>query len=309
MKNYSRYTLVFLIGLLLSISGCQKDDYELGEITMPNGVELTYEIVGMDTDNPYGDGSGEVNFTATASNAITFNYEFGDGKDNEVAPDGKVKHRFTKTGVNEYYVTVSAIGTGGLSASKTLPVEVYSSFTDDEAVEYLTGGTSKKWYWAADQTGHVGLGPNFVDGTNHTFAAWYNAGPFEKTCMYDAEFEFTKTADGMTFEQTAGPSFVPGTYAGTLGVDPDDCYGADVIDPYGVKNVSLSPAESIATVDGNYRGTSMSFSDGGYMCWYVGVSTYEIIEVSENLLKVRIEESGTFAWYHTFTTTKPVQSK
>lgn len=309
MKNYSRYTLVFLIGLLLSISGCQKDDYELGEITMPTSVELTYEIVGMDTENPYGDGSGVVNFTATASNAITFNYEFGDGKDSEVAPDGKVKHMFTKTGVNEYYVTVSAIGTGGLSSSKTVPVEVFSSFTDDEAVQYLTGGTSKKWYWASDQTGHVGLGPNFVDGTNHTYAAWYAAQPFEKTCMYDAEFEFTKTADGMTFEQTAGTSYVPGTYAANLGVAGDDCYGTDVVDPSGVKNVALSPSESIATVDGEYRGTTMSFSDGGYMCWYVGSNTYEIIEVSENLLKVRVEENGTFAWYHIFTTTKPVQSK
>ena len=170
---------------------------------------------------------------------------------------------------------------------------------------FLTGGTSKTWYWAADQPGHVGLGPNFVDGTNHTYASWYSAGPFEKTCMYDAEFVFTKTDNGMTFEQTVGPIFVPGTYAGNLGVASDQCYGIEVMDYRGVKNVSLSPSASIATIDGGYRGTTMTFSDNGFMCWYVGANEYEIIEVSENLLKVRVEESETFAWYHTFTTERP----
>ena len=36
--------------------------------------------------------------------------------------------------------------------------------------------------------------------------------------MYDNEFIFTRTADGLTFEQTTGPAFVPGTYAGFLGI-------------------------------------------------------------------------------------------
>ena len=43
------------------------------------------------------------------------------------------------------------------------------------------------------------------------------------------------------------------------------------------------------------------------MCWYVGSSKYEIIEITENTLKVRVEEDGTFAWYQTYTTEKPVQ--
>lgn len=307
MKKINRNILIVLFGLLFIMHSCQQDNYELGDIVVPSNLDLTFELVGVDAENLYGDGSGVVNFTATADNEITYNFDFGDGRDTQVDPDGVISHQFTKTDTNTYNVTVYAIGTGGVTSSKTVQVTVYSSFTDDEAVEFLTGGTSKTWYWAADKVGHVGLGPNFVDGTNHTYAAWYNAGAFEKTCMYDAEFVFTKTSDGMTFEQTAGPSFVPGTYAGNLGVDPDDCYGTDVVDPYGVKNVSLSPSASIATIDGAYRGTTMTFSDGGYMCWYVGSSEYEIIEVSANVLKVRVQENETFAWYHTFTTEKPVQ--
>ncbi len=306
IKN-NKNILVILIGMLVIFGSCQKDEYELRELKTPVNVELTYEIVGVDNDNPYGDGSGLVNFIASADNEITFNYMFGDGKDNKIAPDGTISHQFSKTGVNTYDVTVIAVGTGGISSSKTVQVEVFSSFTDDEALEFLTGGASKTWYWAADQPGHTGLGPNFEDA-GKTYAAWYNAAPFEKECMYDAEFVFTKTGDGLTFEQTAGSAFIPGTYAGKIGVEGDVCHGEDVVPSiYGVKNVSFSPSASIATVDGGYRGTTMSFSDGGFMCWYVGTSEYEIIQVTDNLLKVRVAEDNTYAWYHTFTTVKPVQ--
>jgi len=308
MKNL-KYILVILFGVQLAFSGCQ-DSYELGELVTPSNVELSYEIVGVDAENPYGDGSGVVNFVATADNEITYNFSFGDGKDNKIAPDGTVTHQFSKNGVNIYNVTVSAVGTGGISSSKTVQVEVFSSFTDEQALEFLTGGSSKTWYWAADQPGHIGLGPNFEDPMK-TYAGWYTAAPFEKECMYGAEFVFTKTDDGgMTFEQTAGVAYIPGTYAGKIGVGADACYGEDVVPSiYGVKNVSFSPASSIATVDGGYRGTSMSFSDGGFMCWYVGKSEFEIIEVTNNILRVRIEEDNTYAWYQTLTSVKPGSEK
>lgn len=306
MIKISKYITIILIGITTVFSGCQQDKYELGELITPGNVELNYNIVGVDGENPYGDGSGVVNFVATADNEITFNYLFGDGKDNKIAPDGTVSHQFSKNGINKYNVTVIAVGTGGISSSKTVQVEVFSSFTDDEALEFLTGGSSKKWYWAADQPGHIGLGPNFED-PGKTYAAWYSGAPFEKKCMYDAEFVFTKTNDGLTFEQTAGVAYIPGTYAGKIGVAGDACYGEDVVKTlYGVKNVSFSPSSSIATIDGGYRGTTMSFSNGGLMCWYVGKSEYEIIQVTANILKVRVQEDATFAWYHTFTTVKPV---
>lgn len=305
MIKYSKLIWVLLIGLQLVFGGCQKEEYELGELITPTNIMLNYEIKGANSENPYGDGSGVVNFTATADYEITFNYVFGDGKNNQIAPDGTVSHQFSVNGINTYNVTVIAVGTGGITSSKTVQVEVYSSFTDEEALEFLTGGSSKKWYWAADQPGHTGLGPNFED-QGKTYAAWYSAAPFEKSCMYDAEFVFTKTDNGLTYEQTAGPAFIPGTYAGKIGVDADACYSDDVVPSlYGVKNVSFSPSSSIATVDGGYRGTTMSFSDGGFMCWYVGTSEYEIIEITENILKVRVEEDETFAWYHVFTTVKP----
>lgn len=303
--NKLKYIIVILLGVQLVFSGCEDQNYELGELVPPTNVEVTFEVVGVDEENPFGDGSGLVNFSATATNNISFNFMFGDGKDNEISPDGNISHRFSKNGVNTYNVTVLAIGAGGVSASTTVQVEVFSSFTDDEAVQFLTGGSSKTWYWAADQPAHVGLGPNFEDPLK-TYPGWYAAAPFEKECMYGAEFVFTKTDDGMTFEQTTGPAYIPGTYADKIGVGPDACYGEDVVPTlYGVKNVSFAPASSIATEDGGYRGTSMSFSDGGFMSWYVGKSEFEIIQVTNNILTIRIEEDETFAWYQTLTSVKP----
>lgn len=312
MKN-SKYIITLLLGILFIFNSCQKDQYDMGELVAPTSVNLTYEIIGVDAENPFGDGSGVVNFTATADNEITFTFDFGDGKDKQVVADGKVTHQFSINGTVTYNVTVSAVGTGGITSTKTLQVEVFSSFSDDEALEFLTGGGSKSWFWAADQPGFAGLGPTTEDSENgeFTYAAWWSTAAWDpdKACMYEnTEFVFTKTDNGLTFEQISGPGFIPGTYAGDIGVPGDVCIGEDVApNLYGVKNVSFSPSSSPASIAGSYRGTTMSMSDGGFMCWFVGTSEYDIIEVTENILRVRIKEDDTYSWYHTFTNVKPEQ--
>lgn len=311
MKNISQYLVIIVLGFMVTITGCRDDSFELGSLTTPTNLNLTYEIVGVDDENPFGDGSGLVNFTATAENVITYTYDFGDGQDVEVAADGKVSHPFSINGVVTYTVTVTAVGTGGITSSTAAQVEVFSNFQDEEAVQFLTGGESKTWYWASNLPAHVGLGPDNEDYGNldFTWPNWWQIGPWdtEKECMYSAEFVFTKTSSGMTFEQITGPAFIPGTYAGKIGVDGDICHGEDVATPlYGVKNVIFSPSSSRAALEGNYRGTTMKFSDDGFMCWWVGASEYDIIEVTDNILRVRIKEDDTYAWYHIFTSEKPV---
>lgn len=326
MKN-----IKYIIGLFLTLTffvSCEEESQEFGAIIAPTNVQIADPVIaGQDLNDLEllnGDGTGFVTFEATAANVISYNFNFGDGT-SQVAPSGKVTHRFTKVGVNSYTVTVSAIGTGGVSSTTSIEVIVYSSFSDVEAEDFLNGGVigaGKKWYWAADLPLHVGMGPVSDDYGSGEFAfeGWWNAiQPWdaEKGCMYDDEFVFTKTADGMTFEQTAGLAFVPGTYAGVLGVDGDTCHGVDVATTmYGVKNISLLPSSSKAALEGAYdgspyRGTSFEISDGGFMGWYVGSSTYDIISIDENYMRVRIVEdpatgSGA-AWYQLLTSTKPVQ--
>lgn len=310
MKSIN-YILVTLIGLVLFISSCQKE-YELGDLTTPTDVKITYEIVGVDAENPNGDGSGLVNFTATANNVITFNFDFGDGKDSQIAADGEITHQFSTNGLNTYNVTVYAVGTGGITSSKSDQVEVYSSFSDDEAVQFLTGGSTKSWYWAADQMGHLGLGPNDQNYENgdESFPAWYQAAPWEKveSTLYLCEFVFTLEGNNVTFEQLnpSGEAFIQGIYSEELGLGEEGSYPWDIA---GVKNVSFSPSSSIATEVGQYRGTTINYSDGGFMGFYAGSSEYEIIEITENILRVRMVQANepTFAWYHIFTNVKPEQ--
>ncbi|WP_298778938.1 glycoside hydrolase family 16 protein [uncultured Polaribacter sp.] len=314
---------IILFSLSIAFFGCQENDYQFGEVTSPTNITITAEIVGADDINPYGDGSGTVNFTTVADNASSYVYYF-DGVAS-ASPSGILSNRFSKVGVNTYTVVVKANGTGGVSSTKTLDVEVYSSFSDVDSENMLSGanvGDSKKWYWQANVDLHVGLGPVEDDYGNGEFAyeAWWNgikAWDTEKSCMYDNEFVFTRTANGLTFEQTAGPAFVPGTYAGFIGVDGDQCHDDTVAtNMFGVKTVAFSPSTSKAALEGTYNneeytGTTFEIGDGGFMGWFVGSGTYDIISISNDELIVRVIEdpsTGTgAAWYHKFTSTKPVQ--
>ena len=51
----------------------------------------------------------------------------------------------------------------------------------------------------------------------------------------------------------------------------------------------------------------MTFADGGFMGYYIGTSTYEIMEITENKMVVRAVQGNNpaLAWYHTFTTQPP----
>jgi len=326
-NKYYKILIVLLFGLL--ISNCQKEDFEFGEISSPTNISITASLVGKDATNPHGDGSGTVNFIVRADNAISYVFYF-DGVA-EKSPSGIFSKRFSKVGINTYTVVVKANGKGGNSSTKSIDVEVYSSFTDVDAENLLSGasvGDSKKWYWQADKDLHVGLGPVTDDYGNGEFAyeAWWNgikAWDTEKGCMYDNEFVFTRTANGLTFEQTTGPAFVPGTYAGVLGVNGDQCHDATVATKmFGVKNVSFGPSTSKAAIEGSYgedsqgqpkpyRGTTFEISDGGFMGWLVGSGTYDIISITEDELIVRVIEDPSSgagaAWYHKFTSSKPVK--
>ena len=306
--------------MAITFFGCQENEYEFGDITAPTAILITAEIVGQDDANPFGDGTGAVNFTVSANNASSYVFFF-DGIA-KASPSGIYTKRFSQVGVNNYTVVVKANGAGGVSTTKSMELEVFSSFSDAEAENFLSGsnvGDSKKWYWQADVDVHVGLGPVTDDYGNGEFAyeAWWNgikAWDSEKACMYDNEFVFTRTANGITFEQTVGPAFVPGAYSGDIGVAGDQCHDETVATSmFGIKQVSFGPSTSKAAIDGSYnnelyRGTTFDISDGGFMGWFVGASTYDIIAISDDELIVRIIQAGDgFAWYHRFTSTKPSQ--
>lgn len=308
------FSIILLTALVFW--GCEKDDYEFGEITAPSGLEVAVNIAGADEDNPFGDGSGLVTFTSTASDAITYKYVFSDGTE-QIAPSGKIAKRFTEVGVNTYSVTAVASGKAGVSTSITQEVTVLSNFDDNEAMQLLTGGDTKTWYWAADEPGHLGVGQNDDNAELNYFANYYQATPFEKdgadesTCLYQDELIFSMDGSQLLYQlNNKGQTYFNGSYEAVAGGSNgfDYCYDFAVNDQPQV--VALGPSESVVEMNGIAgltRGTVMNFTEGGFMSYYIGATSYEILSITANRLVVRAVQGNDpgLAWYHIFTSTEP----
>ena len=66
-----RINFLLIAFSLFIFSSCEQEDYEFGDILSPTNLTISASLQGADADNPYGDGSGYVTFTATAADAIT----------------------------------------------------------------------------------------------------------------------------------------------------------------------------------------------------------------------------------------------
>ena len=85
----------------------------------------------------------------------------------------------------------------------------------------------------------------------------------------------------------------------------DFCYEYNTA---GAKTVSLAPSNSFVAqngVVGQTRGTLLEISENGFMGYYIGQNTYEILSITENRMVLRAvagNDSG-LAWYQILTTT------
>ena len=340
MKTFKKIIGLFILSISLFTS-CQDEDQEFGALKAPSNITLNYEVLGQDADNPNGDGSGIVNFSATADNAITYIYSFGDNTDNASAPSGNSSHRFTRTGLSSYNVTVTASGLGGVTSSKSINIEVFSAFDDIEAKSFLSGApisqdsdgvdvinisspATKVWYLDDSKTGHLGVGPSLAFDIQiygapreYYYPSFFSAAPGtfcgnDGDCFCDDELIFTLNPDGSMnyLLDNKGTTFFNGNaahqaIAGGAG-GGDACLDFDTST---VSNVSFAPGSEdwslVADPSFESRGTQMNFSDSGFMSYYVGSSSYEIIEITETELYVRTLDAAdpNLAWYHKFTST------
>ena len=317
MKKISQYFIV-LASILLLVVSCQEETETFGAINTPVNLVVNSVIEGVTIADPYGDGSGKVNFVATAENAISYKYIFSDGTSLN-SPSGVLEYRFKTNGIIEYTITVLASGKGGVITSTSFNLTVFTDFSDEQAITFLTGGSSKKWYWSAGEQGHLGVGQNNNDNTGNYYANYYQAAPFEKAastdsdCLYENELTFSLDNGELKYElDNGGRTFFNNAYkdvgGGTTGGD-DLCLAFPTA---GLKTVSLSPSESFvaSTIPAETRGTMLNFSDNGFMGYYIGQSSYEILSITENRLYVRavMGNNPALAWYHIFTTTPPTQN-
>lgn len=298
-----KYLKIFILPLLTAIImiSCQEDDQQFGDIIVPSNLTINAEIVGATEDSPGGDGSGLVNFTATADNAITYKFVFGDNTEAQDS-DGIIQKTYNLNGLNDYNVTFIAFGTGGVSSSITTTISVRSDFEDNETRDLLTGGdgNSKTWYVAFAESAHLGVGP--TDSTNPDF---FSASPnLLADCFYDDVITMSLDGNNISFvHENQGVTFFNQEFVsvgGGVGNGEDQCQPFDVS---GIKSVSLSAASSIVP-ENQTTGTALTISDNGFMNYFINTSTYEVISITENSMSLRAlsGSANPLAWYFRLTT-------
>jgi len=292
MKNIKYIIGIFIFGLLL-FSSCQEDDVAVGDIVSPSNIQIavTYMDEGTTSTAP-GLGSGEVIFSASADNAIA--YQFVIQGETKLQKSGSTSHTFTTLGTNSYTVTAVAYGTGGVSSSKSIEVEVQALYEPPaDLVEMLHANSSRTWKIASGIDKHFGLGP--VNGT--TNSEWFGAPPESKahTGMYDDRYTFN--VDG-TFTHDVGPDgvvFGREVLIDELGGSGGEAEGADIIqyvfDSY-TANYSLTAPGGAETI---------SLTGLGFVGYYIGGNHKYIIHSrsANEMIITSADGNGEFNWWFT----------
>ena len=294
MKN-TKYIIGFFLSLALLFFNCQEEDFTLGDIIAPSNVQIEVDIVGADANNPNGDGSGTVNFKASADNAISYQFVYNGIISS--APNGEMSYDFSTVGLNTYAVTAIAFGTGGASSSKTIEVEVLSLYEPPaDLLTMLTNNSSRVWRIKSEGAKHFGLGP--VGGT--TPCEWYGAGPDEKagTGMYDDRYIFN--IDGTFTHITnidsgddTGTVFGRQTLIEELNGPAGTPDGADILN-YPLNDYS---GQWSLTAPGGIE--TLSLTGTGFMGYYIGGNhKYEIFSRSANEMQLRSTDGNNeFDWW------------
>lgn len=296
MKNILQTLRLWPLLALLAIVSCQKTEYSFGDITTPSGLTLSATVEGADAANPNGNGSGRVLVSTKADKAITYKVDFGDGIVRMI-PSGTVNYKYASPGVNEYTITVSAIGTGGVVSNISKKVKVFVAFEIPVAIlQNLTGTGTRVWMCDKDADGHFGVGPS--DG----FAPiWYSAAANSRAAdgFYDDEITFSKIVnDQITIDvDNKGATFILGaavSYYGLTGAE-----GQYPLVTKGVKKLSFMDATSASTSSNSTR-VQFTVPGNGIVCIGMGSVTYEILSCTATTMELRTIAADGLAWYQKF---------
>ena len=112
--KYFKNSVILLVSFFILVS-CKKAGDNGTTKTAPSNLVINVTI---STDS-----SGSVSFTATADNAVSYIYEFGNG-DTKTVTSGVTTYQYKLAGSTTYTVTVSATSSSGLSIKKSVQVTV-----------------------------------------------------------------------------------------------------------------------------------------------------------------------------------------
>ncbi len=133
MHTANRYLFLLTTFSFLLIA-CASDDDDTVEGTqneiVPSNLIIDINIAGQGVLYPNGDGSGNVNITASATNASSYIFEFDENVSIENTT-GIASYQYTAIGKNSYTVTVTALSETGNSVSHFRQITVYKGDSNE----------------------------------------------------------------------------------------------------------------------------------------------------------------------------------
>lgn len=293
-KNIQTFMLMAM-GVLLLLSSCKKEEFSFGAFKTPTNLTLSTTIAGVDASNPNGNGTGSVVINAAAEQALTYKIDYGDGSF-AMVPSGSITKKYTSPGTNDYTITVTAVGTGGVTTTTTKVIRVFVAFEiPADMLAALTGAapvSSKVWITDKNAMGHFGVGP--ADAFN---SIWYAAGPNSReACAYDDEITLSRNAlnrISMTIDNK-GQSFSIGAATGVYGMSGGDgCYP---INTGGTRMLAFMAATSAST---SAQSTRIQFvvPGNGIVNFGTGGTAYEILQFTSTTMHIRNIGVDGNSWY------------
>ncbi len=278
--------------MALIFSSCTEENYVLGDLNTPSNLNISTEIVGSDASNPFGDGSGIVNYTVTGTNVLSYKFIYNGAE--TVSVIGKATYAFGTTGKHKYTVTVVAYGTGGLSSSKTVEVEVNVVYAPPaDLLTMLTSDSSRTWRIKSEAVSHFGVGP-----ADSPTSIWWSAPSLAKEGKgaYDDRFVFN--VNGMFTHKTNGTAYgQKNPMIADLGGDKGLTANSDgEFENYPFAD--YTEGWSLSAPGGQ---ETLTFADKGYHGFYVGGNhSYAILSRTANEMYLRTVGADGNGWFVTF---------
>ncbi len=282
MKKYLNFILLMLPIFLMA--ACI-EEYSLQEAP-PAEEEADFSF------EPTEESDNILQFTAS-NDFFIMNWDLGNGS----AGTGQtVTGTYPTAGTYTVSLTVFNAG-GSVTMSKEIVIaETDPLLLDKPLYNLLTGGVEategKTWKVDASRQGHFGLGPNPSQAGD--FPEWYEAQPNEKEgsgmytdryTFYLAGFDFDMETNGLVYMNAAQGSNFPGSFDPGVG---------DLSAPYEAPD---DLKWSMAEPEDSYP--ELTISQGGFLGYFAGGKTYQIITIEENEMLLRfVDQANTeFAWY------------
>lgn len=174
----------------ISCSGSNDDPMIGPGDIIPSNLSVNVNVRGKDGNNLYGDGSGVVNFTATASNAVKYGFII-DNKTEQQSATGSYQYTFNNIeGVENHEIKVLAysITDNSINTIQTVPVAFYNGTPPSWADEFFENGAPNSMNWTYD----IGTGTN---GWGNNELQTYTNSP-ENVIVADGVLKIIAKSDG-----------------------------------------------------------------------------------------------------------------